>query len=125
LGRIKTEFFYQISLNNREIFNSGEYEKSTNDTLFPSDDFLWFIQEQFLKNGSIETQVKRIKAFANENGLRITREFDAEFESSKRINTQKTLNELIKAVKTTAKSQRPKVILIWSPADLVVQAQSI
>ena len=40
-------------------------------------------------------------------------------------NTQKTLNELIKAVKTTAKSQRPKVILIWSPADLVVQAQSI
>lgn len=125
MGRIKTEFFYQISLNNREIFNSGEYEKSTNDTLFPSDDFLWFIQEQFLKNGSIETQVKRIKAFANENGLRITREFDAEFESSKRINTQKTLNELIKAVKTTAKSQRPKVILIWSPADLVVQAQSI
>ena len=125
MGRIKTEFFYQISLNNWEIFNSGEYEKSTNDTLFPSDDFLWFIQEQFLKNGSIETQVKRIKAFANENGLRITREFDAEFESSKRINTQKTLNELIKAVKTTAKSQRPKVILIWSPADLVVQAQSI
>ena len=125
MGRIKTEFFYQTSLNNREIFNSGEYEKSTNDTLFPSDDFLWFIQEQFLKNGSIETQVKRIKAFANENGLRITREFDAEFESSKRINTQKTLNELIKAVKTTAKSQRPKVILIWSPADLVVQAQSI
>ncbi|AFU67934.1 serine type site-specific integrase/recombinase [Psychroflexus torquis ATCC 700755] len=73
-------------------------------------------KEQFLKNGSIETQVKRIKAFANENGLRITREFDAEFESSKRINTQKTLNELIKAVKTTAKSQRPKVILIWSPS---------
>ena len=35
-------------------------------------------KEQFLKNGSIETQVKRLKTCANENGLNITREFDAD-----------------------------------------------
>ncbi|WP_426432414.1 recombinase family protein [Winogradskyella sp. HB-48] len=73
-------------------------------------------KEQFLKNGSIETQVKRLKACASDNSLIITREFDAEYESSRRINTQKTLNELLQAIKTTSKSQRPKIILIWSPS---------
>ena len=73
-------------------------------------------KEQFLKNGSIETQVKRLKACAYDNGIIITREFDAEYESSRRINTQKTLNELLQAIKTTSKSQRPKIILIWSPS---------
>jgi len=73
-------------------------------------------KEQFLKNGSIETQVKRLKACADDNSLIITREFDAEYESSRRINTQKTLNELLNAIKTTSKNQRPKIILIWSPS---------
>ena len=73
-------------------------------------------KEQFLKNGSIETQVKRLKSCACDNSLIITREFDAEYESSRRINTQKTLNELLQAIKTTSKSQRPKIILIWSPS---------
>ncbi|WP_431136942.1 recombinase family protein [Psychroserpens mesophilus] len=73
-------------------------------------------KEQFLKNGSIETQVKRLKACAHDNSLIITREFDAEYESSRRINTQKTLNELLNAIKTTSKGQRPKIILIWSPS---------
>ena len=73
-------------------------------------------KEQFLKNGSIETQVKRLKACASDNSLSITREFDAEYESSRRINTQKTLNELLQAIKTTPKHQRPKIILIWSPS---------
>lgn len=73
-------------------------------------------KEQFLKNGSIETQVKRLKACAYDNSLIITREFDAEYESSRRINTQKTLNELLQAIKTTSKFQRPKIILIWSPS---------
>ncbi len=73
-------------------------------------------KEQFLKNGSIETQVKRLKTCANENGLNITREFDAEYESSKRVNTQKTLNELLDAIKKTSKSKRPQIILIWSPS---------
>ncbi|WP_243472762.1 recombinase family protein [Winogradskyella sp. MH6] len=73
-------------------------------------------KEQFLKNGSIETQVKRLKECASDNGLIITKEFDAEYESSRRINTQKTLNELLNAIKTTPKAQRPQIILIWSPS---------
>ncbi|WP_170179794.1 recombinase family protein [Flavivirga rizhaonensis] len=44
------------------------------------------------------------------------KEFDAEYESSKRINTQKTLNELINAIKSTPANKRPKIILIWSPS---------
>ena len=55
-------------------------------------------KEQFISNGSIGSQVKRIKSFANENHLIISKEFDAEYESSKRINTQKTLNELIEVL---------------------------
>ena len=73
-------------------------------------------KEQFISNGSIGSQVKRIKSFANENHLIISKEFDAEYESSKRINTQKTLNELIDAIKNTAAKKRPKMILIWSPS---------
>jgi site-specific DNA recombinase len=73
-------------------------------------------KEQFLKNGSIETQVKRLKSFAQKNNLIITKEFDAKHESSKRINTQKTLNELINVIKNTPKAKRPKIILIWSPS---------
>ena len=73
-------------------------------------------KEQFLKNGSIETQVRKIKDFANEYKLRITGEFDAEFESSKRINTQKSLKKLIETIRNTPKKQRPKIILIWSPS---------
>lgn len=41
-------------------------------------------KEQFVNNGSIETQVNRIKTFAKENQLIITKEFDAEYESSKK-----------------------------------------
>jgi len=41
-----------------------------------------------MNNGSIETQVNRIKNFAKENALHIAEEFDAEYESSKKINTQ-------------------------------------
>ena len=73
-------------------------------------------KEQFMNNGSIETQVKRIKDFAKENGLIITDEFDAEYESSKKINTQSTLKELINKIKKTHYSKRPKIILIWSPS---------
>ncbi len=73
-------------------------------------------KEQFINNGSIETQVKRIKSFAKENGLNITDEFDAEYESSKKINTQITLKELISKIKKTHHSKRPKIILIWSPS---------
>jgi DNA invertase Pin-like site-specific DNA recombinase len=73
-------------------------------------------KEQFISNGSIGSQVKRIKSFANENQLIISKEFDAEYESSKRINTQKTLNELIDAIKNTTATKRPKMILIWSPS---------
>jgi len=69
-----------------------------------------------LKNGSIETQVKRLKSCAQDSNLVITKEFDAEYESSRRVNTQKTLNELLNAIKTTSKGQRPKIILIWSPS---------
>lgn len=73
-------------------------------------------KEQFMNNGSIETQVNRIKNFANENGLNIAEEFDAEYESSKKINTQSTLKELISKLKNTHYSKRPKIILIWSPS---------
>lgn len=73
-------------------------------------------KEQFMNNGSIETQVNRIKNFANENGLNIAEEFDAEYESSKKINTQSTLKELISKLKKTHYSKRPKIILIWSPS---------
>jgi site-specific DNA recombinase len=73
-------------------------------------------KEQFVNNGSIETQVKRIKSFAKDHGLIITEEFDAEYESSKRINTQNTLRELIDRLKKTSINKRPKIILIWSPS---------
>lgn len=73
-------------------------------------------KEQFMNNGSIRSQVKRIKTYADENHLIISEEFDAEYESSKRINTQKTLNELINAIKNTPANKRPKIILIWSPS---------
>ena len=58
-------------------------------------------KDQFVNNGSIETQVNKIKAFAKENQLIITQEFDAEYESSKRINTQSTLKELMDRIKKT------------------------
>ena len=73
-------------------------------------------KEQFQKNGSIETQVKKIKSFAKSNNLIITKEFDAEYESSKKLKTQKTLKELLNAIKETPKNKRPKIILIWSPS---------
>ena len=73
-------------------------------------------KEQFQNNGSIETQVKRIKSFANEHNLIITKEFDAAYESSKKVNTQKTLKVLLDAIKKTHRSNRPKIILIWSPS---------
>ena len=73
-------------------------------------------KEQFMNNGSIETQVKRIKSFAKDHGLIITEEFDAEYESSKKINTQSTLRELIDKIKKTSINKRPKIILIWSPS---------
>lgn len=73
-------------------------------------------KEQFMNNGSIETQVNRIKNFAKENALHIAEEFDAEYESSKKINTQSTLKELINKLKKTHFSKRPKIILIWSPS---------
>ncbi len=73
-------------------------------------------KDQFVNNGSIETQVNRIKTFAKENNLIITEEFDAEYESSKRINTQSTLRELMDKIKKTPASRRPKMILIWSPS---------
>lgn len=73
-------------------------------------------KEQFINNGSIETQVNRIKNFANENALNIAEEFDAEYESSKKINTQSTLKELINKLKKTHYARRPKIILIWSPS---------
>ena len=73
-------------------------------------------KDQFVNNGSIETQVNKIKSFAKENNLIITEEFDAEYESSKRINTQSTLRELMDRIKKTPASKRPKMILIWSPS---------
>lgn len=73
-------------------------------------------KEQFMNNGSIETQVNRIKNFAKENALHIAEEFDAEYESSKKINTQSTLKELINKLRKTHFSKRPKIILIWSPS---------
>lgn len=73
-------------------------------------------KDQFVNNGSIETQVNRIKTFAKENNLIITEEFDAEYESSKRINTQSTLRELMCKIKKTPALKRPKMILIWSPS---------
>ena len=73
-------------------------------------------KDQFVNNGSIETQVNKIKNFAKENQLIITQEFDAEYESSKRINTQSTLKELMDRIKKTSVSKRPKMILIWSPS---------
>lgn len=73
-------------------------------------------KDQFVNNGSIETQVNRIKAFAKANNLIITQEFDAEYESSKKLNTQSTLGELIDKIKKTHASKRPKMILIWSPS---------
>ena len=73
-------------------------------------------KDQFVNNGSIETQVNKIKAFAKENQLIITQEFDAEYESSKRINTQSTLKELMDRIKNTSVTKRPKMILIWSPS---------
>ena len=73
-------------------------------------------KDQFVNNGSIETQVNKIKAFAKENQLIITQEFDAEYESSKRINTQSTLKELMDKIKRTPVAKRPKMILIWSPS---------
>ncbi|WP_304196474.1 recombinase family protein [Flavobacterium alvei] len=73
-------------------------------------------KDQFVNNGSIETQVNRIKAFAKANNLIITQEFDAEYESSKRLNTQSTLGELMDKIKKTHASKRPKMILIWSPS---------
>ena len=73
-------------------------------------------KEQFLNNGSIENQVSKIKAFAKEHNLTITEEFDAEYESSKRINTQVTLKELTDKLKKTPAHKRPKIILIWSPS---------
>ncbi len=73
-------------------------------------------KDQFVNNGSIETQVNKIKAFAKENHLIITQEFDAEYESSKRINTQSTLKELMDKIKRTPVTKRPKMILIWSPS---------
>lgn len=73
-------------------------------------------KEQFMNNGSIETQVDRIKNFAKDNGLHIAEEFDAEYESSKKINTQSTLKELINKLKKTHFTKRPKIILIWSPS---------
>ena len=73
-------------------------------------------KEQFIKNGSIENQVKTIKRFANQYNLQITEEFDAEYESSKRINTQNTLRELTEKLRKTNINKRPKIILIWSPS---------
>ena len=73
-------------------------------------------KDQFVNNGSIETQVNKIKAFAKDNQLIITQEFDAEYESSKRINTQSTLKELMDKIKRTPVTKRPKMILIWSPS---------
>jgi site-specific DNA recombinase len=73
-------------------------------------------KDQFVNNGSIETQANKIKAFAKENQLIITQEFDAEYESSKRLNTQNTLRELMDKIKKTHASKRPKMILIWSPS---------
>lgn len=73
-------------------------------------------KEQFMNNGSIRSQVKRIKSFADDHQLIISKEFDAEYESSKRINTQKTLNDLIESIKVTPIIKRPRIILIWSPS---------
>lgn len=73
-------------------------------------------KDQFINNGSIETQVKTIKKFATQHDLKITEEFDAEYESSKRITSQSTLKELTEKIKKTHHTKRPKIILIWSPS---------
>ena len=73
-------------------------------------------KDQFINNGSIKTQVNTIKDFANEYNLKISEEFDAEYESSKRINSQSTLKTLTNKLKNTHYSKRPKIILIWSPS---------
>ena len=75
-------------------------------------------KEQFINNGSIENQVNKIKSFAQEYGLFITEEFDAEYESSKKINTQVTLKELTDKLKKTPSHKRPKIILIGLQVDL-------
>ena len=73
-------------------------------------------KEQFERNSSIETQVMAIKDFASEHHLLITKEFDAAYESSKNLKSQKTLINLIETLKKTPVSKRPKLILLWSPS---------
>ena len=73
-------------------------------------------KEQFERNSSIETQVRAIQDFAREHHLLITREFDAAYESSKNLKSQKTLINLIETLKKTPVSKRPKLILLWSPS---------
>ena len=73
-------------------------------------------KDQFVNNGSIETQVNTIKNFAIKHELKITEEFDAEYESSKKITSQSTLKELTEKIKKTHHLKRPKIILIWSPS---------
>ena len=73
-------------------------------------------KEQFERNSSIETQVMAIKDFAQSNRLIITKEFDATYESSKSLSSQKTLLNLVKTLKETPLKDRPKLILIWSPS---------
>ncbi len=71
-------------------------------------------KEQFERNSSIETQVMAIKDFAQSNRLIITKEFDATYESSKSLSSQKTLLNLVKTLKETPLKDRPKLILMWS-----------
>ena len=73
-------------------------------------------KEQFERNSSIETQVRAIQDFASEHHLLITKEFDAAYESSKNLKSQKTLINLIETLKKTPVSKRPKLILLWSPS---------
>lgn len=73
-------------------------------------------KEQFERNSSIETQVRAIQDFASEHHLQITKEFDAAYESSKNLKSQKTLINLIETLKKTPVSKRPKLILLWSPS---------
>ena len=69
-------------------------------------------KEQFERNSSIETQVRAIQDFASEHHLLITKEFDAAYESSKNLKSQKTLINLIETLKKTPVSKRPKLILL-------------
>ena len=55
-------------------------------------------KEQFMNNGSIETQVKRIKNFAKENGLNITDEFDGRSQQSLRSEQEMSDTFLTSAV---------------------------